>query len=255
VPFASLARRSGASALLHAAEQDLAWIEFTPTANIVAMSDGFLDLFGYTRRELVGQHHRQFVLPDDAASAEYADLWRRLANGSAESGVFRRRAKDGRVCWLHRADTPIRNRSGRVHRVVKFTRDVTAAKTQRAQDRSRLDALDRSQASITFDLEGRILDASTNFLQAVGYAREEVVGQHHRLFMDPVDAATPAYAAFRSRLSPLVTSRGPSREASAAIRAPSPPWPPAHGSRRTACRRSTRPWARWTAPRRRTRRS
>ncbi len=48
------------------------------------------------------------------------------------------------------------------------------------------DALDRVQAIIEFDLEGRILKANQNFLSLFGYEWEEIAGQHHRMFCDPV---------------------------------------------------------------------
>jgi methyl-accepting chemotaxis protein len=67
--------------------------------------------------------------------------------------------------------------------------------------RSVLAAMNRSQAIIEFDLTGRILHANENFLQAVGYELSEVVGQHHRIFVDPAEAASPEYAAFWARLA------------------------------------------------------
>ncbi len=47
-----------------------------------------------------------------------------------------------------------------------------------------------------FDPEGRILSANQSFLNVVGYSREEVVGRHHRLFVEPTDVARPTYEAF-----------------------------------------------------------
>ena len=197
LPFA---RRSSARALLRAAEASQAWIEFTPDGNIVAVSKTFVSTFGYARSELIGQHHRMFLFPEEASSAAYATHWSQLAAGTALQGVFRRRAKDGSLRWLQGAYTPVRDLFGRVRRVVKFAQDVTAAEIRRADDRSRVDALDRSQAAISFDLEGNILDANTNFLQAVGYTREEVVGKHHAMFVAPAFARSADYAAFWRRL-------------------------------------------------------
>ncbi len=65
----------------------------------------------------------------------------------------------------------------------------------------RISALDRSQAIIEFDLDGTILDANENFLGAMGYRLEEIKGKHHRMFVDPAEVATDAYAQFWRRLS------------------------------------------------------
>ncbi|NWE53484.1 PAS domain-containing methyl-accepting chemotaxis protein [Brevundimonas sp. P7753] len=61
---------------------------------------------------------------------------------------------------------------------------------------NKLAAIGRSQALIEFDLDGVILDANDNLLKTMGYALDEIRGRHHRTFMDPDEAAGPAYAAF-----------------------------------------------------------
>ena len=63
-----------------------------------------------------------------------------------------------------------------------------------------LAALDRSQAIITFDLKGNILSANAAFCEAMGYKAEEIVGKHHRMFVDAADISEADYAAFWQRL-------------------------------------------------------
>lgn len=55
------------------------------------------------------------------------------------------------------------------------------------------EALDRVQAIIEFDLDGTILSANDNFLDIFGYASNEIVGQHHRIFCEPDYAHSSAY--------------------------------------------------------------
>ncbi|VVE29914.1 chemotaxis protein [Pandoraea capi] len=61
-------------------------------------------------------------------------------------------------------------------------------------------ALNRVQAVIEFDLQGRILHANENFLQTVGYRLDEIQGQHHRMFCEPDYAASSAYRDFWAKL-------------------------------------------------------
>jgi methyl-accepting chemotaxis protein len=63
-----------------------------------------------------------------------------------------------------------------------------------------LAAFQKSQAIIEFSLNGEIITANENFCQALGYRLEEIKGQHHRMFVDPAEAASPAYADFWSKL-------------------------------------------------------
>ncbi|HEX8484303.1 PAS domain S-box protein [Sphingomonas sp.] len=64
-----------------------------------------------------------------------------------------------------------------------------------------LAAIRRSQAVIEFALDGTILDANDNFLAVMGYRLDEVVGRHHRIFVDPILASSLEYAQFWERLS------------------------------------------------------
>ena len=65
---------------------------------------------------------------------------------------------------------------------------------------AKLAALDRSQAVIEFTGEGVILAANANFLSALGYQAEEVVGQRHAMFVDPVERASGGYKQFWDEL-------------------------------------------------------
>ena len=77
---------------------------------------------------------------------------------------------------------------------------AAAQKAQVADLEAVVAAIHRSQAVIEFQLDGTIIDANENFLVAMGYRLGEIQGRHHSLFVDPVDAASPAYAEFWARL-------------------------------------------------------
>lgn len=62
-------------------------------------------------------------------------------------------------------------------------------------------ALDRSQAMIEFRPDGTILGANKNFLEALGYAPEEIQGQHHRMFCDPAYSSNLQYGQFWQKLN------------------------------------------------------
>ncbi|PPU78658.1 methyl-accepting chemotaxis protein [Xanthomonas cucurbitae] len=57
-------------------------------------------------------------------------------------------------------------------------------------------AVDRVMAVIEFDLDGRILEVNQNFLSLMGYRRDEVVGQHHRMFVTASDRDSESYRQF-----------------------------------------------------------
>lgn len=59
-----------------------------------------------------------------------------------------------------------------------------------------LSMVERTQAVIHFTVDGVILHANANFLTALEYNADDVIGQHHRMFVDPEYARSGAYSAF-----------------------------------------------------------
>jgi len=62
-------------------------------------------------------------------------------------------------------------------------------------------AIERSQAVIEFELDGTIVRANRNFLDTLGYTDSEVVGRHHRIFVDPAEANGQGYRDFWQTLN------------------------------------------------------
>ena len=69
------------------------------------------------------------------------------------------------------------------------------------ENKKLVSAISSQQAVIEFHLDGTVITANDNFCNALGYARNEVVGQHHRMFCSPEYTATPEYTAFWQRLN------------------------------------------------------
>jgi methyl-accepting chemotaxis protein len=55
-------------------------------------------------------------------------------------------------------------------------------------------------AYIEFNLDGTIIDANANLLNLMKYRRDEIVGKHHRIFVDSAYATSEAYETFWSNL-------------------------------------------------------
>ena len=69
-------------------------------------------------------------------------------------------------------------------------------KTLPSEAQAKLNALDRSLATIEFSTTGVILDANPNFLSVVGYSLDEIKGKHHRIFCEKHYAESQDYDAF-----------------------------------------------------------
>ncbi len=62
-------------------------------------------------------------------------------------------------------------------------------------------AIRKSQAVIEFNMDGTIREANDNFLNAMGYTSDEVVGRHHSMFVDSTYRHSAEYSDFWARLN------------------------------------------------------
>jgi methyl-accepting chemotaxis protein len=197
-------RKSGqgdAQALLAALGRSHAVIEFGLDGTIVTANKNFLDVLGYRLEEIQGKHHAMFVTPEQRDSVEYRDFWAALNRGEFQAAEFKRVGKGGREIWIEASYDPVLDANGKPVKVVKFATDVTQKKMRGLADTSKIAAIGRAQATIEFKLDGTIVTANDNFLQAVGYALSDIQGKHHSMFIDPAERDSAAYREFWAALN------------------------------------------------------
>ncbi len=187
-------------AKIDAITRSQAVIEFELDGTILSANPLFLATVGYSLEEIVGKHHRMFVDPAYASSTEYQEFWEALRRGEYRAAEFRRIGKGGKEVWIQASYSPVFDDQGRPVRVIKFASDVTASKLRNADYEGQLMAIDKSQATIEFSLDGTILTANENFLSTLGYTLSEVKGKHHRMFVDPEYANSIDYRTFWENL-------------------------------------------------------
>lgn len=198
-----LLNRKGANKSLdkyNAISTSQAIIEFTLDGTIVDANDNFLNVMGYTLKEIQGQHHSMFVEEQDKQSAEYKAFWERLARGEYDSKIYKRIGKNGKEIWIRASYNPIVDKKGHPYGVVKVATDITRDRLTNADYKGQIAAISRSQAVIEFNLDGTIIDANDNFLNVMGYSLQEVQGKHHSLFVDKAYRESAEYKAFWDNL-------------------------------------------------------
>ncbi|MGJ8693255.1 MAG: methyl-accepting chemotaxis protein [Thalassotalea sp.] len=176
-------------------------IEFTMEGSIITANDNFLNAMGYTLEEIKGKHHSLFVTPEFKVSNEYKEFWEHLQRGEFESKEYKRLGKNGKEVWIQASYNPILDAKGTPTKVVKFATDVTEQKLLNANFSGQIDAMSKSQAVIEFNMDGTIITANDNFLNAMGYTLEEIKGQHHSLFVEPEFKISHEYKEFWESLN------------------------------------------------------
>lgn len=171
-------------------------IEFNLDGTIQNANENFLKTLGYRLEEIQGKHHRLFVEPAYAASADYELFWDSLKKGVFQAGEYKRLGKGGKEVWIQASYNPIFDMSGKPFKVVKYASDVTAEKIKNVDYEGQIAAVSKSQAVIQFNMDGIVLDANENFLKTIGYSLEEIKGKHHRMFVETEYTKTPEYQEF-----------------------------------------------------------
>lgn len=193
---------------IEALNRVLGVIEFSLDGTILAVNQNFALVTGYDASEVIGKHHRIFMPGSEAATADYVKFWQDLARGEFKSGIYKRVGKNGREVWLQATYNPILDSEGKPVKIIKFATDITQQKVRDIDLASQISAIHQIMAVIEFDLRGNILDANDNFLNAVGYQKHAVVGQHHKMFVSPEMQKSPEYAQFWQQLAQGKTQSG-----------------------------------------------
>lgn len=174
--------------------------ELSGSGHFLALNDLLARALGRPARELVGQPESAILFDEDADSPLVIERWRTLREGKSVSGEYRARAADGRERWLAATMTPVMGLDHQLAKVIVLGQDVTDAKLARLEAAGKVSAIDRAQAVVEFDLSGRVLSVNANFCQLTGHRTDDVVGRHHRMFVEPEHAASAAYQDFWERL-------------------------------------------------------
>ncbi|PQO27266.1 PAS domain-containing protein [Blastopirellula marina] len=176
-------------------------IEFNMDGTIITANENFLNVVGYSLNEIQGQHHQMFVEAEFARSPEYRRFWDKLNRGEHESKEYKRIGKGGKEIWIQASYNPILDLNGKPYKVVKYATDVTDAKLKNADYAGQLEAINKAQATIEFNMDGTIITANDNFLNTLGYTLGEIQGRHHQIFVENDFAASADYREFWAKLN------------------------------------------------------
>lgn len=197
----TLLRQLDQEGQLRAIDKVMGVIEFDLEGNILAVNDNFAAVTGYSRQELVGQHHRLLVDAAYQASPEYQALWQKLLRGEPDQGLYLRKGKDGKQIWLQASYNPILDKQGKAFKVVKYATDISAEKRKNADFAGQISAIDKVMGVIEFDLDGRIIAVNDNFAAATGYSKQEIIGNHHSMFVETAYKNSAEYKQFWDKLA------------------------------------------------------
>jgi methyl-accepting chemotaxis protein len=198
---ASEIERQNSRGIITAIDGSYMFAEFATDGTLLSSNRNFNDALGYAAADLARKHHRTFVEPAHAGSADYARFWQDLNAGQSKADAYQLVTKSGREIWIQAVYAPVKDELGRVTKVVSIATDITAARVTALNNTRQIEQANRTQAVIEFAADGTILDLNANFASATNYAPEELKGRHHSVLVDPTYRDSAEYRQFWRELT------------------------------------------------------
>lgn len=167
--------------------------------DIIAANDKYMEISKYSREELMGRPHSITRHPD-MPKETFKTMWQTIGRGEIFRGIIKNRAKDGTPYYVDAVIKPIMGPNGKPKKYLGVRYDLTQHEIARQNMKGLVEAIDKSYATIEFDLTGTIQTANGLFLQTMGYSLEELKGKHHRLFVEPSSGGSQEDRAFWEKL-------------------------------------------------------
>ena len=167
--------------------------------DITSVNEKFIEVSKYSRDELIGQPHSTTRHPDMPREV-FKELWSTIGRGKTFRGVIKNRAKDGTPYYVDAVIAPVLGDNGKPRKYIGVRYDITKMEIARQAARGVIDAINSATLYAEFSTDGNLLSANDNFMQVLGYRSAEIVGMHHRMFVDIDFARSAAYTQFWNHL-------------------------------------------------------
>ncbi len=144
-------------------------IEFELDGTIRFANANFLKQLEYQLEDVKGKHHSMLVSAAYRASAEYQDLWAKLARGDHQAGEYLCISKTGKEVWLQGYYAPMLDAAGKPVAVISYATNVTAQVLMSRQLQATVEQTQSAvKAALGGDLSQRIsLEGKSGHVEAL----------------------------------------------------------------------------------------
>ena len=95
-----------------------------PKGIITYVNDGFVQISGYSKKELIGKSHN-IVRHPDMSKDVFKNMWNTIQKGGIWRGYIKNRRKDGGFYWVDTGILPVKNYKGEIIEYMALRVDVT----------------------------------------------------------------------------------------------------------------------------------
>lgn len=155
-----------------------AYLELDLNGNIVTANDTFADVVGYDQQELIGKNEVQLLPAADQKNGWHHKMWETVKAGEYYFADFKVLGKNHEEKWFEGTYNPIFDVDKKIYKIAAFLQEITDRREQNAENRGKLDSIDKAYLSVEYDTKGNILHANQIFLESFGYSEQELIGKH-----------------------------------------------------------------------------
>jgi PAS domain S-box-containing protein len=151
---------------------------------ITYVNKKFTEVSGYTLDDVIGKDH-SIVNSGYHPSEMWSDMYNVVIK---EKGIWNKIVTNkGKSGNLYYVDTYIKaefdSKTNKLKGFTSIRQDVTELKRKETEIRNRMNAINKSNAVIEFDLNGKIIFANKLFCNTMEYSESELVGRYHKIFV------------------------------------------------------------------------
>ncbi|ODC03550.1 chemotaxis protein [Terasakiispira papahanaumokuakeensis] len=181
--------------------EEMLYCAMDAKGQIVEVDSTFLESLGYSQQQMLHQPIQHFIDDSTLKKPHGQQMLKAIQQGDHWHGALHIKKCDGSEGWYRAIIHPIPATEGQTSTLAIYASELTRTITQSRAQQDMLAALNRSSAVIEFTPDGIILDANDNFLKAVHYSKDQIVGKHHRIFCSPDEVNSQVYEDFWRKLS------------------------------------------------------
>jgi PAS domain S-box-containing protein len=184
---------------------------------ITYVNNEFLNVYKYSKKEILGQNHRVLNSAFHASSL-YQLMWSTIMSGKIWKGELRNQTREGEGVWVQITITPVLGLDSRPYKFISVSFNITSQKKQEEQVKQALDialkqeellrekthamelnneemkrteielagqinALNNASLVYETDVDGKMTYVNDALLRAARYAREELLGAHYSVVL------------------------------------------------------------------------
>jgi methyl-accepting chemotaxis protein len=167
---------------------------------VTEVNQHFINDMLFQQHSPIGQQLIDMVPQRARGTAHYKSMCTAIKQSQHWAGALQIIKGNGEEAWLRAILQPVKKSSGEVKYFSIYANDLTRTIETSKEHEDLIQALQRSTAVIEFDLDGTVLTANDNFLNAMGYKKNQLVGKHHKIFCEPQEYNSTEYQHFWEKL-------------------------------------------------------